>query len=359
MTAQNPVPIDWAAVTGRPQPTLDRAAIQARLGGQVVAITGAGGSLGAPLAHAVADAGPSRLIVIDWHESSLFRLRQALGASHPQVHVDAILSDVRDASRLRRAFARATPSTLFHLAAYKHVPWGEEDPTAFASVNVVGARAVIEAASAAGVARVVYPSTDKAIDPPSLYGATKRLVEAQFRGAVASGGPACTLVRFVNVLGSQGSAPETFVRLLRAGQSVTVTDPAMRRYWITPSHATLLLLHGACLDDRAVVVAPDAGDEITVVEIAARLARIVVPGHDPDIRVTGARPGERLAEPLVAPHEWLVDVGLDGIHAVRGTTPVDGTAVVAAVDRLVALLALDAPDADVRAALFNDTWSVP
>ena len=359
MTSQDSGPVDWAAVTGRPQPSLNREAIRVRLSGQVVAITGAGGSLGAPLAHAVANALPSRLIVIDWRESSLFRLRQALAVAHPEVRVDAVLADVRDSSRVRRAFEAATPSTLFHLAAYKHVPWGEEDPTAFASVNVLGARAVIQAATAAGVARVVYPSTDKAIDPPSLYGATKRLVEAQFRGAAASGGSACTLVRFVNVLGSQGSAPETFIRLLRAGQAVTVTDPAMRRYWITPAHATLLLLHGACLDDRAVIVAPDAGDEITVVDIAARLARIVVPGHAPEIRVTGARPGERLAEPLVAPHESLEGVGLEGILAVRGMTGIDGIAVEAAVDRLASLLADGAPDVVVRDALFTDTWSVP
>jgi O-antigen biosynthesis protein WbqV len=359
MTDTIPSGIDWARVTERLQPSLDHAAIRTQFGGQVVAITGAAGSLGAPLAHAVAAANPSRLLVIDWHESSLFRLRQALAAAHPVVPVDAVLADVRDGARLRRAFAVATPSTLFHLAAYKHVPWGEEDPTAFATVNVAGARAVIEAATAAGVARVVYPSTDKAIDPPSLYGATKRLVEAQFRAAAASGGPACTLVRFVNVLGSQGSAPETFVRLLRTGQAVTVTDPAMRRYWITPAHATLLLLHGACVNDRAVVIAPDAGEEISVVDIGTRLARIVSPGHPPMIRVIGPRPGERLAEPLVAPHESLEEVGLEGILVVKGTTAIDGRAVVAAVTHLETLLAGGATDDEIRRALFTDTWSVP
>lgn len=359
MTGANVGVDDWAAVTGRPQPSLNHAAVRSRLRGQVVAITGAGGSLGVPLSHAVADVGPSRLVLVDWHESSLFRLRQAIAATHPQVRVDAILADVRDAARLRRAFDVAPPSTLFHLAAYKHVPWGEEDPTAFASVNVAGARAVIEAATASGVGRVVYPSTDKAIEPPSLYGATKRLVEAQFRVAATSGGPKCTLVRFVNVLGSQGSAPETFIRLLRAGQAVTVTDPAMRRYWITPSHATLLLLHGACLDEPAVMIAPDAGEEITVVDIAARLAQLVAPGHPPEIRVIGARLGERLAEPLVAPHESLEGVGLEGIFAVRGTSAIDGVAVSVAVSRLTALLAVGASDAEVRDALFTDTWSVP
>lgn len=359
MNGQDLSVVDWAAVTGRVQPNLDRAAIRARIEGQAVAITGAGGSLGFPLASAIASAAPSRLSVIDWHESSLFRLRQALATAWPDVPIDAVLVDVRDAARLRRAFKRAVPSLLFHLAAYKHVPWGEEDPTAFASVNVLGARSVIEVATETGVGRIVYPSTDKAIDPPSLYGATKRMVEAQFRAAAVAGGPACTLVRFVNVLGSQGSAPETFIRLLRAGQAVTVTDPAMRRYWITPAHATLLLLHGACLDERAVTVAPDAGDEIAVLDIAARLAEIVIPGQRHELRVTGARPGERLAEPLVAPHETLEQVGLEGILAVRGTSAINCAAVGEAVSRLTTLLANGAPDSEVRAALFADTWSVP
>jgi FlaA1/EpsC-like NDP-sugar epimerase len=117
-------------------------------------------------------------------------------------------------------------------------------------------------------------------------------------------------------------------------------------------------LHGACLDERAVTIAPDAGDEITVLEIAARLAQMVVPGTRHDIRVTGARPGERLAEPLVAPHESLAQVGLEGILAVRGLTAIDTAAVGAAVDRLVALLANGAPDGAVRDALFADTWTV-
>ena len=298
-------------------------------------------------------------MLFDWHESSLFRLRQALVSVAPDVPVQAVLGDVRDATRLVRVFSEVRPATVFHLAAYKHVPWGEEDPTAFASVNVLGAHAVIGAATSAGVGRIVYPSTDKAIDPPSLYGATKRLVEAQLRVAASSGGPTCTIARFVNVLGSQGSAPETFARLIRQGKPLSVTDPAMRRYWITPAHATLLLLHGGCLSEDAVIVAPDAGEEIEVIEIVRRLAGQLAPGKPtPEVRVTGARPGERLAEPLVAPHEVLVHVPLPGLLAVRGIRSLDARAVGDAVGEIARLLSVGAPDGEVRNALFTDTWTL-
>src|SRR5207249_1845422 len=152
-------------------------------------------------------------------------------------------------------FEAERPSLVFHLAAYKHVPWGEDDPEAFVEANVLGARHVLGAARTVGVEQIVYPSTDKAIDPPSLYGATKRLVEAMLQAEAAAGGPRATIVRFVNVLGSQGSAPETFARQIQQGRPLTITHPQMRRYWITPAHANLLLLHAACLEQRVATVA--------------------------------------------------------------------------------------------------------
>jgi O-antigen biosynthesis protein WbqV len=249
--------LDWDAITGRPPFVVDAAAVAGRVRGRVVLVTGAGGSLGGPLADALAGAAPGRLVLLDQHESSLFRLREAIGAAHPDVPLRAVLGDVRSEPWLRRLCRAERPDLVFHLAAYKHVPWAEEDPEAYASNNVLGARATIAACAAAGVGQIVYPSTDKAVDPPSLYGATKRLVEAMLHAAARAGGPRCTVVRFVNVLGSQGSAPETFARQIAAGRPLTVTHPAMRRYWITPGHARLLLLHGACLPDRAAVIAPD------------------------------------------------------------------------------------------------------
>jgi FlaA1/EpsC-like NDP-sugar epimerase len=353
--------VDWDAITRRPPFAVDAAAVAARVRGQTVLVTGAGGSLGAPLSRALAAAGPAKLVLYDHHESSLFRLREALSAESPGVAQRAVLGDVRDRRRLHRLFAAERPALVFHLAAYKHVPWGEEDPEAFAAANVLGARYVLDAARESGVSQLVYPSTDKAIDPPSLYGATKRLVEAMLRAAAAAdGGPAAVIVRFVNVLGSQGSAPETYIRLIREGHPLPITDTRMRRYWITPDHARLLLLHSACLDPLNVggagslTVAPDAGDEIAIVDVARRLWELLSPrGGEPPVAVTAPRPGERLAEPLVAPHERLERLPLPGLLAVRGVPAPDGAAVAATYRRVDDLLAGDAGPQAVRDALFD------
>jgi O-antigen biosynthesis protein WbqV len=318
-------------------------------------------------------------VLFDLHESSLFRLREALAGAGSETgsEVRAVLGDVRDARRIKRLLAEERPELVFHLAAYKHVPWGEEDPEAFAAANVLGAQHVLEGAREAGVGQIVYPSTDKAIDPPSLYGATKRLVEGMLRVSAASGGPRAVTVRFVNVLGSQGSAPETFARLTREGQALTITDPRMRRYWITPEHARLLLLHGACLDplalgaDGSLTVAPDAGDEITIMDIARRVwAAVATPAQqaslaaapgqpsgvlsgEPAVRVTGSRPGERLAEPLTAPYEQLEALPLPGLLAVRGIPPADPERVAEAVQQVRRLLDDEAGPEALRAALFR------
>jgi O-antigen biosynthesis protein WbqV len=348
--------IDWDAITGRPPLVVDEGAVVRRVRGRAVAVTGAAGSLGSPLARALARAGPARLVLLDHHESSLFRLRQTLGFSAPGVSLRAVLADVRDRRLLGRVLGEERPELLFHLAAYKHVPWGEEDPEAFAAANVLGARNVVEAAGEAGAGLIVYPSTDKAIDPPSLYGATKRLAEALLRAAAGSGGPRSAIVRFVNVLGSQGSAPETFARQIRAGRPLSVTDQRMRRYWITPQHANLLLLHAACLESGpqgTVTVAPDAGEEITILDIARRLFRALAPqAGEPAIRVTGVRPGERLSEPLAAPHERLVPAPLSGLLIVRGVAVPPAEAVQRAVRRTAALLADGAGPEAIREALF-------
>ncbi len=346
--------IDWDAIAGRPPFVVDDAAVLRRVEGRVVLVTGAAGSLGVPLAHALAAARPARLVLYDHHEGSLFQLRESLSAGFPGLPLGAALGDVRSERRLTRLFREERPDLVFHLAAYKHVPWGEEDPEAFVEGNVLGARALLAAARAHSTQQVVYPSTDKAIDPPSLYGATKRVVEAMLECAAAQGGPRCAVVRFVNVLGSRGSTTETFIRQLSLGRPLTVTNRAMRRYWITPDHAKLLLLHAACLDERAVLVVPDAGPEITVLDIARRIVRQVAPaGGEPEIAITGTRPGERLAEPIVAPDERVEPLPLPGLLAVRGRAPANAPIVDAQVVRLARLVDADSPGAALRAAVFD------
>jgi FlaA1/EpsC-like NDP-sugar epimerase len=346
--------IDWDAVAGRPPFAVDAAAVRARVHGRTVLITGAGGSLGRALSMSLAALEPQRLILFDHHESSLFRLRQALLAAHPSVSLQAVLGDVRAERRVGAVLERERPHLIYHLAAYKHVPWGEADPEAFAEVNVLGTRTVLAAAARAGVDQIVYPSTDKAIDPPSLYGATKRIVEGMLEAAARSGGPRASIVRLVNVLGSQGSAPETFARQIRAGQPLSITHPEMRRYWITPGHATLLLLHAACFSDPVVMVAPDTGDEIPTIEIARRVLRQLRPGSgEPAIVITGLRAGERLSEPICAPYERLAPAPLAGVRLVLGRAPVDTRLAADGVERIARLLADGAPPGAIRAAVFE------
>lgn len=349
--------VDWDVIAGRAPFHVDEAAVSERVAGRTVLVTGAAGSLGRPLALALAlaAAGPRRLVLYDHHESSLFRLRQALQATAaglPDDRLRAVLGDVRDARRLRRVIGEERPHLVLHLAAYKHVPWGEEDPLAFADANVLGAEAVIESSRAAGVDQIVYPSTDKAIDPPSLYGATKRLVEGMLRVAAESGGPRASVVRFVNVLGSQGSAPETFARRIRAGEPLPITHPEMRRYWITSEHAKLLLLHAACLGERMVTVVPDAGGEIATMDVARRLFAALRPGETgPEFVVTGLRPGERLSEPISGPGETLEPAPLPGLRVVRGVNALPPDSVREAVALTRQLVEGDASADRVRAAL--------
>jgi O-antigen biosynthesis protein WbqV len=348
--------VDWDAITGRPPFRIDEAAVRARVEGKTVLVTGAAGSLGRPLAQALAVARPRALVLYDHHESSLFWLRESLAPALPPDALRTVLGDVRDARRVHRLFDQTRPHLVVHLAAYKHVPWGEEDPVAFAGANVLGAESVLDAARASGVEQIVYPSTDKAIDPPSLYGATKRLVEGMLRAAALDGGPRSAVIRFVNVLGSQGSAPEKFARRIRAGEPLPITHPDMRRYWITSDHAKLLLLHAACLSERAVTVVPDAGDEITTMEIARRLFHALRPGQPgPEFVITGLRPGERLSEPLRGPDESLEPAPQPGLCLVRGGDAVPPAQARAAVETLRDLVAGDAAPDAVRAALFDAT----
>jgi len=351
--------IDWDEITRRPPFAVSWEAVREHVRGAVVLITGAAGSLGVPLSLALASAAPARLVLVDHHEASLFQLREALNAAQAELSLRAVLGDVRAERRLARVFDEERPRLVFHLAAYKHVPWGEEDAEAFVDANVLGARALIQAATRAGTERIVYPSTDKAIDPPSLYGATKRLVEMMLYTAAGCGGPNCSVVRFVNVLGSRGSAPETFARQLTEGRPLSVTDREMRRYWITPDHARLLLLHAACLADRAVTVTPDAGEEVAVLEIARRMARALRPEQpDPAIAVTGLRPGERLSEPMTTAHEHLEALSLPGILRVAGTYVAPGPMVEAAIERLERLMETDAESGGLRDAVFREVTAL-
>lgn len=310
---------DWESIIQRPRPQVDEEAVAQAVMGHCVMITGASGSLGSALSDFIASYKPGLLVLFDWHESSMFRLRQNLSAAFPGTPVRYVLGDIRNRRKVARVMAESAPDVLFHLAAYKQLPWAEEDPAEFLSVNVFGSVNMIDEALKVGVRRFVYPSTDKAVLTPSLYGATKKIVEELLRSAaIHSSRLKCGIVRFVNVLGSQGSVSETFVRQAIAGESFKVTHPQMDRYWITPAEATLALVYAACLDDSERVVIPDAGEAVPVTEIAARIWReVATPGSELKIEYIGLREGERLHEELTAPGEDLKAAPYSGIVLVE------------------------------------------
>ncbi len=320
MSDQRP-DIDWDAVAGRPAPRLEMQRLTERFAGRRVLVTGAAGSLGWPLVHVLATLPLDELTLVDVHEPSLFSLRQALGepttTDRPTgaARVRYVLADIRRAARVESLLEDLRPQVIFHLAACKHVPWAEDDPVEFVATNVLGTFHLARAAIRQQVERIVYPSTDKAIAPPSLYGVTKRIAEGTLRAAASAGRPHVTICRFVNVLGSRGAASETFVRLIGEGRPLPITDARMRRYWISPRHALALLLHAALLAGPSLMVVPDVTDELTPMDIATRLWRQLRPGEaGPPFVDSGARPGERLSEPLLQAEEQLAPPEVPGLR---------------------------------------------
>jgi FlaA1/EpsC-like NDP-sugar epimerase len=292
---------------GRPLRDIPVLAGQEQLTGARVLVTGAGGSVGASLLAALAGLQPARVIALDLHEPSLFRLGRDAPRDLP---LDLQLADVRNASKISRIFAESQPDIVVHLAAYKHVPMGEASPDEPVSVNVLGSDALVQAAIAAGVRHFVYPSSDKAVNPPSVYGATKRLAETLLhRHARAQSTTAIHIVRFVNIIGTSGSVIETFVTQAQAGRPLTVTDGRMTRYWMAMDEAVGLSWHALGLPNGSHTVL-DVGEPVLVRNLAATVAEIVRQDKTPpDIEEMGTRPGERLFEELASANERLTRCG--------------------------------------------------
>lgn len=298
----DPSTLPAAPLLGRPEVVLPLEGAAAALRGRRVLVTGAGGSVGSALAARLLALEPAALLLLDSHEASLFQLQRRLPPARPAPTL--LLGDVRNQAKLRALFRQHRPEIVFHLAAYKHVHFGEAQPDEPIAVNVLATDALAALAAEHDVAALVYTSSDKAVQPSGAYGATKRLAElvVQARGRGASG--RFVVVRFVNVLGTRGSVIETWCEQLAAGRAVTITDPAMTRYWMSMEEATALLLAAAGLGDNGATLLLDVGEPVPVVTLAQRLGALL--GHEaPPLAIVGARPGERLAEALVSPRERL------------------------------------------------------
>jgi FlaA1/EpsC-like NDP-sugar epimerase len=304
----DPTRLDPPSLLGRPELPLDWTAATRELAGSRILVTGAGGSVGARLAETLLDLGPAHLSLLDHHDHALFGLRRRLDdltRERPKTPPWSLaLADIRDRGRMQRILDDAQPDVIFHMAAYKHVPFGEEFPEETFAVNVLATDQLLRLAAERGIARLVYPSSDKAVHPPSHYGATKRLSETLVGRFAHDLKRRFVAIRYVNILGTHGSAIETFAAQVADGQALTITDPAMTRYWVSMPEAIWLVVQAAVIGTPGSVLMLDVTDEVPILTIARRVEGLVAPGRTAlPIRVTGLRPGERLREELLSEHE--------------------------------------------------------
>ena len=270
--------------------------------GRVVLVTGAGGSIGSELCRQVAAAHPSRLIMLGHGENSLFDSQSQLREAFPNLRLDVVIVDIRDRPRLQTVLEHLRPKVVFHAAAHKHVPLMEENPQEAISNNVVGTRNMVEASLSVGVERFVMISTDKAVAPTNIMGASKRLAEAVVRHAAARRSSEFAVVRFGNVLGSRGSVVPFFKRQIERGGPITVTHPDMRRFFMTIPEAVHLVLQAGGIGRGGELFVLEMGAPVRIVDLAQDM--ITLSGFKPEeipIVFTGVRRGEKLDEALWEP----------------------------------------------------------
>ena len=312
--------------------------------GHSVLVTGAGGSIGSELCRQVAKLDPQRLVLLGRGENSIFEIQQELRARYPQLETVPIIVDVRDRATMAQVMKRYTPSVVFHAAAHKHVPLMETNVLEALRNNVLGTQSVVDAALAAGVKHLVLISTDKAVRPTSVMGASKRIAEQIVQIAARASGHAYVSVRFGNVLGSRGSVVPTFLRQIRSGGPVLITHPEMRRYFMTIPESVQLVLQAFALGKHGEVFCLDMGEPVTILSLARDLIQLsgLEPYTDVDIQFTGARPGEKLYEEmffgseealptehpkvLCARKAQLQPTAQDGIAALRRSLEANGCA---------------------------------
>jgi len=319
----------------RPSETIDYARLEALVKGKAVIVTGGGGSIGSEICHRVVTFGAARLLVIENSEPALYAVTEALAAGGGGADIEGRIADIRDRDRIIRLMGAFRPDLVFHAAALKHVPILERDWSEGVKTNIFGSINVADAALAAGAEAMVMISTDKAIEPVSMLGLTKRFAEMYCQAldhdpAAQSAKRRMRLisVRFGNVLASNGSVVPKFKAQIEAGGPVTVTHPEMVRYFMTIREACDLVItaatHALAAERASVsVYVLNMGQPVKIVDLAERMVRLsgLEPGHDIEIVFTGMRPGERLHEILFANEEPPVEIGVAGVMAAKPNEP--------------------------------------
>ncbi len=304
---------------GREEIELDWQAIGAGLAGRSVLVTGGGGSIGSELCRQLARLGVGRLIVLEQGEYNLYRIEQELRGAWPDLQIDAVLGDCSDPGTARHVVERFRPQQVFHAAAYKHVHLLEQQLREALRNNVLGTRAMAEAAAAGGVEGFVLISTDKAVNPGNVMGASKRIAELYCQALAGRTGMRVTTVRFGNVLGSAGSVVPLFREQIARGGPVTVTHPEVERWFMTIPEACQLILQASVLGRGGEIFALDMGEPVRIGYLAEQMIRLAgkTPGVDIQIAYTGLRPGEKLSEELFHPQERYIETAHPKIMQAR------------------------------------------
>jgi len=337
---------DWQRVLDRRDPVPSVLELQELFGGRRILVTGGGGSIARALATFLVGFRPERLVLLDSHEPSLAADRRARDGRDLE-RLSHVLGDVRDAERIKSRLGAERPDIVFHFAAYKHVDWAETFREEFVDTNLHGSWNVLRAAEAAEVDTVVVASTDKAALAASFYGRTKRFMEQLAAFAARRAAARRIAIRFVNVLGSAGSASELFLGQARKGVPLTVTDTGMVRYWIAMGHAVCLAAHGVLeAAEGSLLAAPADPVTLTVGELASRIWRQAGREGEPEVALLGIRRGETMTEVLTGPGERLGRERYQGIAPIRAEITTAGAVWVA--ERL--------PQAGDRAAAARDVW---
>lgn len=295
-------PVDIEDLLGRDPVKLDTTAVREYLAGKIVLITGAGGSIGSEIVRQVAKMQPKKLLLLGKGENSIYEITQELKINSPEVKTVPIIADIRDKERIKAIMDYFEPQVVFHAAAHKHVPLMEYQPAEAVRNNILGTKVVADEAAAHNVQTFVMISTDKAVNPTSVMGCTKRVAEMYVQSMSKNSGTRFVAVRFGNVLGSRGSVIPLFKKQIAKGGPVTVTHPDMKRYFMTIPEASQLVLQAGAMAKGGEVFVLDMGEPVRIYDLAKDLITLsgLIPDKDIEIKITGLRPGEKLFEELLS-----------------------------------------------------------
>ncbi len=343
--------IDIADLLGRKEVKLDQQSLKSNIKCKTVLVTGAGGSIGSELCRQIAQFCPARLLLLGHGENSSYLIHKELSSRYKDdIELIPIIADIQDRERIFHIMETYRPDRVYHAAAHKHVPLMEYNPTEAVKNNIYGTRNVAEAAKAAGVAKFVMISTDKAVNPPNVMGATKRVAEMVVTSLNEEGKTLFSAVRFGNVLGSRGSVVPLFKEQIAKGGPITVTDFRMTRYFMTIPEASRLVIQAGALMQGGEVFVLDMGEPVKILDLAKKM--ITLSGHTEEeiqIQEAGIRPGEKLYEELLSAKEKVNDQVYEKIF-VGNVQSLPKTEVDSYVDSLLSLGANDLKDSLVKFA---------